>query len=81
MYYYRPFGNKCPDIFWKRWKMKIFRNCRQQAKLFEDRMSSVFGGVENAPTADQINLTFQKMAGLYHNASYYIIIERMKNRT
>lgn len=62
------------------WKLNIFRNCRQQAKLFEDRMSSVFGGVENAPTADQINLTFQKMAGLYHN-DYIIIIEWMKNRT
>lgn len=25
-------------------------------------MSSVFGGVEGAPSSDQINLTFQKMA-------------------
>lgn len=36
--------------------------CSQQAKLFEERMSSVFGGVEGAPSSDQINLTFQKMA-------------------
>lgn len=25
-------------------------------------MANVFGGVENAPTGDQINMTFQKMA-------------------
>lgn len=37
---------------------------RQQAKLFEERMSNVFGGVEGAPSGDQINLTFQKMAGM-----------------
>lgn len=37
--------------------------CRQQAKVFEERMANVFGGVENAPTGDQINMTFQKMAG------------------
>lgn len=35
----------------------------QQAKLFEERMSNVFGGVEGAPSGDQINMTFQKMAG------------------
>lgn len=27
-------------------------------------MSNVFGGVEGAPSGDQINLTFQKMAGM-----------------
>lgn len=37
-------------------------HCRQQAKLFEERMSSVFSGVDGAPNGDQINLTFQKMA-------------------
>lgn len=37
---------------------------RQQAKLFEERMGNVFGGVEGAPSGDQINLTFQKMAGM-----------------
>lgn len=26
-------------------------------------MANVFGGVENAPSGDQINMTFQKMAG------------------
>lgn len=31
--------------------------------MFEERMSSVFGGAENTPSADQINMTFQKMAG------------------
>lgn len=40
----------------------LLRN-RQQAKLFEERMSNVFGGAEGAPSGDQINLTFQKMAG------------------
>lgn len=34
----------------------------QQAKLFEERMAAVFGGVEDAPSGDQINMTFQKMA-------------------
>lgn len=29
-------------------------------------MSNVFGGVEGAPSGDQINLTFQKMAGKIH---------------
>lgn len=42
----------------------IFFWNRQQAKLFEERMSNVFGGVEGAPSGDQINLTFQKMAGM-----------------
>lgn len=37
-------------------------NCRQQAKLFEERMANVFTGVDGAPSGDQINLTFQKMA-------------------
>lgn len=36
----------------------------QQAKLFEERMSNVFGGVEGAPSGEQINMTFQKMAGM-----------------
>lgn len=27
-------------------------------------MGNVFGGVEGAPSGDQINLTFQKMAGM-----------------
>lgn len=40
---------------------------RQQAKLFEERMSNVFGGAEGAPSGDQINLTFQKMAGMILN--------------
>jgi len=34
----------------------------QQAKIFEERMSAVFGGVEGSPSSDQINVTFQKMA-------------------
>lgn len=34
----------------------------QQAKVFEERMANVFSGVEGAPSGDQINLTFQKMA-------------------
>lgn len=37
---------------------------RQQAKLFEERMANVFGGVDNAPSGEQINMTFQKMAGM-----------------
>lgn len=36
---------------------------RQQAKLFEEKMASVFGGVDGAPSGEQLNLTFQKMAG------------------
>lgn len=39
----------------------------QQAKLFEDRMANVFGGVDGAPSGDQINLTFQRMAGMMTN--------------
>lgn len=37
---------------------------RQQAKLFEEKMSDVLSGAESAPSGDQINLTFQKMAGM-----------------
>lgn len=29
-------------------------------------MSNVFGGVDGAPSGDQINLTFQKMAGMIY---------------
>lgn len=29
-------------------------------------MSNVFGGAEGAPSGDQINLTFQKMAGMIY---------------
>lgn len=45
----------------------LFVRNRQQAKLFEERMSNVFGGVEGAPSGDQINLTFQKMAGMIYS--------------
>lgn len=38
---------------------------RQQAKLFEEKMASVFGGVDGAPSGEQLNLTFQKMAGKF----------------
>lgn len=53
-YQRKNFEENCVGFIWN----------RQQAKLFEERMSNVFGGVEGAPSGDQINLTFQKMAGM-----------------
>lgn len=52
-------------------KCLVFIWNRQQAKLFEERMSNVFGGVEGAPSGDQINLTFQKMAGMIYLNIFY----------
>lgn len=58
-------------IYWVNSSIKFFYRIsltefhfRQQAKLFEERMANVFTGVEGAPSGDQINMTFQKMAGV-----------------
>lgn len=41
-----------------------------QAKFFEEQMAALFGGAGapgEAPTAEQFNLGFQKMAGMKRN--------------
>lgn len=56
---------------------------RQQAKVFEERMANVFTGVDGAPSGDQINLTFQKMAGMiekYVEKYFYLIPKFISNR-
>lgn len=57
---------------------------RQQAKVFEERMANVFSGVDGAPSGDQINLTFQKMAGMielkYVKKYFYLIPKLISNR-
>lgn len=50
---------------------------RQQAKLFEERMANVFSGVDNAPSGEQINMTFQKMAGTF---TFESIIYQLKKK-
>lgn len=52
------------DQFPTNFQNVIVNQFRQQAKLFEERMSNAFGGGEGAPSGEQINLTFQKMAGI-----------------
>ena len=34
-------------------------------------MANVFSGVDNAPSGEQINMTFQKMAGMFESILYW----------
>lgn len=46
-------------------------------------MANVFTGVDGAPSGDQINLTFQKMAGMiekYVEKYFYLIPKFISNR-